>query len=123
MHFRAVLKQDCEGSLLEDRYVMNLWENLTMAATVNDCNMYYLEAHAECVILATKSGLLRGNAKKLSLQIQLMLAVASAQFQVAECPIIAEVKRKLATRRCPCCQQAMRFMGVVKRTTNLIPAT
>jgi hypothetical protein len=34
MHFRAVLKQDCEGSLLEGRYVMNLWENLTMGATV-----------------------------------------------------------------------------------------
>jgi hypothetical protein len=42
-------------------------------------------------------GLLRGNAKKLRLQIQLMLAVACALFQVAESPIIAEVKRKLAT--------------------------
>jgi hypothetical protein len=50
-----------------------------------------------------------------------MLAVAGAQFQVAESPIIAEVKRRLATRNCPCCQQPMRFMGVVKRTTNLIP--
>jgi hypothetical protein len=89
-----------------------------MGATVNYCNMYYPKAHAECVILATKSGLLRGNAKKLRLQIQLMLAVAGAQFQVAESPIIVEVKRRLATRRCPCCQQLMRFMGVVKRTTN-----
>ncbi|MBB1271176.1 IS91 family transposase [Shewanella sp. SR44-3] len=68
-------------------------------------------------------GLLRGNAKKLRLQIQLMLAVTGAQFQVTESPIIAEVKRRLATRYCPCCQQPMRFMGVVKRTTNLIPAT
>jgi hypothetical protein len=57
-------------------------------------------------------GLLRGNAKKLRLQIQLMLAVAGAQFQIAESPIIAEVKRKLATRTCPCCQQLMRFMGI-----------
>jgi hypothetical protein len=83
-----------------------------MGTTVNYCNMYCLKAYAECGILATRSGLLRGNAKKLRLQIQLMLAVAGAQFQVAESPIIAEVKRKLATRRCPCCQHAMRFMGI-----------
>jgi hypothetical protein len=63
-------------------------------------------------------GLLRGNCSKLRQQIQLMLAVEGAAF-----PILPEVKRKLATRRCPCCQQPMRFMGVVKRTTNLIPAT
>jgi hypothetical protein len=25
MQFRYALKQDCEGSLLEGRYVMNLW--------------------------------------------------------------------------------------------------
>lgn len=61
-------------------------------------------------------GLLRGNAKKLRLQIQLMLAVAGAVF-----PIIPEIKRRLATRCCPCCQQPMRFMGIVKRPTNLIP--
>ena len=61
-------------------------------------------------------GLLRGNAKKLRLQIQLMLAVAGAVF-----PIIPEIKRRLATRRCPCCQQPMHFMGIVKRPTNLIP--
>ncbi|MCT8985959.1 IS91 family transposase [Shewanella phaeophyticola] len=61
-------------------------------------------------------GLLRGNAKKLRLQIQLMLAVAGAVF-----PIIPEIKCRLATRRCPCCQQPMRFMGIVKRPTNLIP--
>jgi hypothetical protein len=50
-----------------------------------------------------------------------MLAVAGAQFQVTESPIITEVKRRLATRNCPCCQQPMRFMGIVKRPTNLIP--
>jgi hypothetical protein len=87
-------------------------KTLTMAATVNYCNMYYLKAYAECVILATRSGLLRGNAKKLRLQIHLMLAVAGAQFQVTKSPIIAEVKRRLAIRRCPCCQQPMRFMGI-----------
>ncbi|WP_351079227.1 IS91 family transposase [Shewanella sp. CAL98-MNA-CIBAN-0140] len=59
-------------------------------------------------------GLLRGNAKKLRQQIQLMLAVAGAMF-----PIIPEIKRRLATRSCPCCQQPMRFMGIVKRPTNL----
>jgi predicted phosphodiesterase len=60
--------------------------------------MFYQRVYAECGILETRSGLLRGNAKKLRLQIQLMLAVAGAQFQVAESPIIAEVKRRLATR-------------------------
>jgi hypothetical protein len=68
-------------------------------------------------------GLLRGNAKKLRLQIQLMLAIAGAQFQVTESPIITEIKRRLATRNCPCCQQPMRFMGVLKRPTHLIPTT
>ncbi|AZG33587.1 MULTISPECIES: IS91 family transposase [Shewanella] len=63
-------------------------------------------------------GLLRGNAKKLRLQIQLMLAVAGATF-----PIIPEIKRRLATRSCPCCQQPMRFMGVVARPTNLMTST
>jgi hypothetical protein len=58
--------------------------------------------------------LLRGNAKKLRLQIQLMLAIAGAVF-----PIISEIKRRLATRRCPCCQQPMRFMGIVKRPAKL----
>ncbi|WP_350431371.1 IS91 family transposase [Shewanella sp. H8] len=61
-------------------------------------------------------GLLRGNAKKLRLQIQLMLAVAGAVF-----PNIPAIKRRLATRSCPCCQQPMRFMGIVTRPTNLIP--
>jgi hypothetical protein len=63
-------------------------------------------------------GLLRGNAKKLRLQIQLMLAITGAAF-----PILPEVKRRLATRNCPCCQQPMRFMGIVKRPTNLLPTT
>jgi hypothetical protein len=74
--------------------------------------MYYPRDYAQSGILETRSGLLSGNAKKLRLQIHLMLAVAGAQFQVTESPIIAEVKRKLATRRCPCCQRAMRFMGI-----------
>lgn len=87
------------------------------------CNMYTQRLTPSAGFLQQKSGLLRGHAKKLKLRIQLMLAVAGAQFQVTESPIIAEVKRRLATRRCPCCQQAMRFMGVVKRTSNLIPAT
>lgn len=52
-------------------------------------------------------GLLRGNAKKLRQQIQLMLAVAGAVF-----PMLPEVKRTLAVRYCPCCHQAMHFMGV-----------
>jgi hypothetical protein len=68
-------------------------------------------------------GLLRGNCSKLRQQIQLMLAVAGAQFHVTESPIIAEVKRRLATRTCPCCQQPMRFMVVVKRTTNFMTVT
>jgi hypothetical protein len=57
-------------------------------------------------------GLLRGNAKKLRQRIQLMLAVAGAQFQVTKSPSIPEITRAIATRRCPCCQQAMRFMGI-----------
>ncbi|MDN5502148.1 MAG: IS91 family transposase [Shewanella sp.] len=52
-------------------------------------------------------GLLRGNAKTLRQQIQLMLAVAGAAF-----PVLPEVKRALAVRYCPCCHLAMRFMGV-----------
>jgi hypothetical protein len=68
-------------------------------------------------------GLLRGNAKKLRLQIQLMLAIAGAQFQVTESPIITEIKRRLATRNCPCCQQPMRFIGIHKRPIHLIPTT
>ncbi len=57
---------------------------------------------------------LRGNAKKLRQQIQLMLAVTGAVF-----PIMPEIKRRLATRCSPCCQQPIRFMGIVKRPTNL----
>jgi len=52
-------------------------------------------------------GLLRGNAKTLRQQIQLMLAVAGAAF-----PVLPEVKRALAVRYCPCCYLAMHFMGV-----------
>jgi hypothetical protein len=59
--------------------------------------MFYLRGYDECETLVTNYVLLRGNAKKLRLQIQLMLAVAGAQSQVAESPIIAEVKRRLAT--------------------------
>ncbi|WP_428847825.1 IS91 family transposase [Shewanella abyssi] len=52
-------------------------------------------------------GLLQGSYRKLRLQIQLMLAVAGAVF-----PIIAEVKKVVAIRSCPCCQQPMTFVGV-----------
>ncbi|SQH75976.1 transposase (fragment) [Shewanella benthica] len=52
-------------------------------------------------------GLLRGNCSKLRQQIQLMLAVAGAVF-----PLVAKVKRALATRTCPCCHQPMCFMGI-----------
>ncbi|PKG73011.1 IS91 family transposase [Shewanella sp. GutCb] len=52
-------------------------------------------------------GLLQGSCRKLRLQIQLMLAVAGAVL-----PIIAEVKKVVAIRSCPCCQQPMKFMGV-----------
>lgn len=76
------------------------------------CNMYDLKAYAECGILATRSGLLRGSCVKLRQQIQLMLAVAGAQFQVTKSPSIPEITRAVATRRCPCCQHAMRFMGI-----------
>jgi len=52
-------------------------------------------------------GLLRGNCQKLRQRIQLMLAVAGAVF-----PLLPEIKRALATRCCPCCQQPIRFMGI-----------
>jgi hypothetical protein len=65
-------------------------------------------------------GLLRGSAATLRQRIQLMLAVAGAQFHVTESPIIAEVKRRVATRTCPCCQQPMRFMGVHARLTSFL---
>jgi hypothetical protein len=52
-------------------------------------------------------GLLQGCCKKLRQQIQLMLAVAGAVF-----PIVPELKRAVAIRTCPCCHQAMTFMGV-----------
>ncbi|MCL1128084.1 IS91 family transposase, partial [Shewanella surugensis] len=41
---------------------------------------------------------------------QLMLAVAGAVF-----PRLPEIKRTLSTRCCPCCQQAMHFMGIHRR--------
>lgn len=56
-------------------------------------------------------GLLRGNCSKLRQQIQLMLAVAGALF-IKIAPTLPEIKRTLSTRCCPCCQQAMRFMGI-----------
>ena len=69
-------------------------------------------------------GLLQGRCRKLRQQIQLMLAVAGTVF-----PSLIEVKRTLATRCCPCCNQPMRFIGIHKnhygngRTTSLITTT
>jgi len=62
-------------------------------------------------------GLLQGSCKNLfekpqRHQIQLMLAVAGALPQVVGSPIVPEVKRAVAIRSCPCCQQPMKFMGV-----------
>lgn len=60
-------------------------------------------------------GLLQGSCRKLRLQIQLILAVTGAVF-----PIIAEVKKVVATRPCPCCHKPMKFIQVHTRLTNFI---
>jgi hypothetical protein len=100
--------EKCERYLEKHRTV----QFLGLLCSRECCNMYTQRLTPSAGFLQQKSGLLRGHAKKLKLRIQLMLAVVGAQFQVTESPLIAEVKRRLATCNCPCCQQAMGFMGI-----------
>jgi hypothetical protein len=110
----GLISFEYEDSQTQSREVRTLptIECLWLLCSRECCNMYYPKAYNECGILETNSGLLRGNCKKLRQRIQLMLAVAGAQFQVTKSPSIPEITRAIATRRCPCCQLPMRFMGI-----------